>query len=272
MNTVSITKKSVSKQFTENLRSQGNVELKRIVTGTVITTKKGMENTSDKGTQDLPVYVYLIKHPKHGYYLIDAGLDKSFETKGYGTQKGLIRNLVACQAYQEKDQNIAHYLRQNHIDLSGVILSHLHFDHIGGMLDLDTVHDCFVGKGDKYNKNKPLYYFNYLKHITTLHELDFSQCEKLEPLGKAIDFFEDGSLIIVSTPGHTRAHLSFLVNTCDGYYFIAGDAYGYKRKSLINNGAGTYSENKQQANQTLKDILAFAKKHPKVTIMTGHGE
>ena len=267
-----IYKTTVQMKLPEALNSKQRVELTRIITGQVIVTKCGMENTKSKDTETLPVYSYVIHHEKHGNFLIDAGLDESFISKPYGSQNGLIRNFVANKAYQHEGESIKSYLQSNNIEIGGVFLSHLHFDHIAGLLDMDNIKTCIVGKGEKYNKFKPLYFGNQLKHIDILQEIDFDNCSELAPFGRAVDFFDDGSVIVIETPGHTQGHISFLLNTDKGNVFICGDAYGYERESLIENGPGSYSDDKEQAKLTLEKIIKFSEMFPQVKIMTGHGD
>lgn len=265
-------KSSVHKKLPEALNSIQKVSLNRIITGKVIVAKSGMEKTKSKSTEELPVYSYLVHHEKHGDFLIDAGLDESFMSKPYGSQKGLAKKWIDIKAYQREGESIKNYLQSSDIKINNVFLSHLHFDHIAGLMDIDSIKSCIIGKGEKYNQHKPFHYGTQLKHIDTLHELDFENCQELAPLGRAVDFFDDGSFIIIETPGHTQGHISFLLNTPEGSAFICGDAYGYDRESLIKNGPGSYSDDKELAEQTLDRIVEFSRIYPQVKIMTGHGK
>jgi glyoxylase-like metal-dependent hydrolase (beta-lactamase superfamily II) len=46
----------------------------------------------------------------------------------------------------------------------------------------------------------------------------------LESFEKALDVFNDGSLFAVSTPGHTKDHIAYLIDNQPRPEFIVGDA------------------------------------------------
>lgn len=252
--------------------STTKVTIDRMLTGYVEIVMSCIEKISDKTKKYLPVYAFIIHHPKHGHYLVDAGIDESFINNPYGSHKGLLRKKVACKAKLEKNQSIKSYIERNNISIKGAFLTHMHFDHIAGMIDLPNVTTCIMGKGEKYNPFFPLYYGNHLKHINTIEEIDFSNAAYIDDLGYAVDFFGDKSLIVVSTAGHTKGHISILANTRENLAFIASDAYFYESKSLMDNGPGSYSQAFKESKKVLDIIYNLPKIYPNIKIYTGHGE
>ena len=96
------------------------------------------------------------------------------------------------------------------INLKSIFLSHLHPDHIAGVRELPKEIPYIVGKGE-IEQYQPKIYGDFLKDIHTLYEIDFSTLNKILPLGPSADIFGDGSFWAISTPGHTKGHISYLM-------------------------------------------------------------
>lgn len=258
-----------NKTWSEILQSPSEIKVDEVLTGYVNVKKNTIIKTMEKADLNLPIYAFIIRHPK-GNYLIDAGLDKSFYNNKLGSQKGLIKHFVGCPCKIDDGQTIAEYLDKHKIKLDGIFLSHLHFDHIAGLLDMSEYHTCMVGEGEKYYEAKPLYYGNQLKHIETMQILSFKDQNEIEPLGLVIDFFGDSSFIIISTPGHTEGHISFFINKKDDPMLLACDAYSYGSDELIEKGPGSYTRYFEIGDKTAKDLLNFCKQY-NIKIVPGHG-
>ncbi|GAL22236.1 hypothetical protein JCM19235_2931 [Vibrio maritimus] len=66
-----------------------------------------------------------------------------------------------------------------------------------------------------------------------------------------VDVFGDGAVWAVSTPGHTKRHTSYLLNTTQGIKFVVGDASHFGHAYDNNSAPAALSgELRQQATET----------------------
>ncbi|AEG18614.1 MBL fold metallo-hydrolase [Methanobacterium paludis] len=250
----------------ESLKT-GEVEIQKV--GTINPQHPKAVNVKDE-TLNVPIMAHIIHHEKFGAYLIDAGLDASYYNDPRGNVRGLLARFFADEFHQDKNQNIAFKLQKRHLKLKGVFLSHLHSDHMAGVRELPKDIQYVVGKGEKYPEYKPFLYGNYLKGIETLHEIDFSTVEPIPPLGPSADLLGDGSLWAVSTPGHTRGHMSFVVNGLEGPIFLTTDACFIREGLEMGVASSDYTWNVDKAQKSLDKILKFLNEYPEVKVICGH--
>ena len=89
------------------------------------------------------------------------------------------------------------------------------------------------------------------------------------PFAQSIDVFDDGSLTLVATPGHSVGHLSAIVRLCDREALIAGDAV-YTMATLREGERPWRSEDKAAFERSLGAISAYDREHPDALIIPGH--
>ncbi|MDD1763347.1 MAG: MBL fold metallo-hydrolase, partial [Methanobacteriaceae archaeon] len=213
--------KSEIKDWGEIFQHPRPITLETLTTGTVIINRRGTLNPEHPQAGEVkdeeleaPILCYWVHHEKQGYYLLDAGLDASY----YLDPCGGLEGSEVDQFQQYENENIAYHLGTNGIHLKGVFFSHLHADHAAGQRELSS--DIYVvGKGE-YEDYQPEVHGDFLAGLDILQEIDFSKAEDIPPLGPSVDLLGDGSLWAISTPGHTRGHVSFLVNGHGGPIFL----------------------------------------------------
>ncbi len=182
-------------------------------------------------------------------------------------------------------------------DIDVVILSHVHWDHIGTPTDFPTS-QFIVGNGslhllrsgaDPSKTGSHAYYepdLLPLERTTELaaaeeetktngtngtHEkgaLGKSRWQKLGLVPSAMDLFGDGSVYLVDAPGHLEGHLNLLVRTGAGkWIYLAGDACHDRRLLSKELEIGTWTSahgdiccihvDKAQAEATIDRIAAL---------------
>lgn len=227
---------------------------------------KGIEND----TIEIPVLAHLVRHEKFGDYLIDSGLDSSYQQYPYGKMKGVFAKIFLGKSYQDEGQDIFSRLQKMNVQLQGVFLTHLHFDHRAGVSDLPKNIRYVVGNNEPYQNIRFLFYGNHLQGINTLYEIDFSRANSIHPLGECADIFGDGSLWAISTPGHSKGHMSFLINCYKNPILITGDAC-FLQFTLKNGiGPGSFSSSIRDAQKSLDKIVEFTRMYPDVKVICGH--
>lgn len=219
----------------------------------------------------VPVYCYLIRHSIHGDYLVDAGLDRSFQENQHGNIHGPLRKLFwPLKSYQKKGQDIVSQIREKHVDLRGVFLTHLHMDHVSGIQHLPKDIRLVVGKDEPNYSFWPLFYQDNLTGIKVLYEIDFNSAQNLPPLGSCADIFGDGSFWAIHTPGHRKGHVSFLVNGKKSVVLLTGDAcdikLGFDR--CVGPGFGSYDI--PEAQRSLERMREFVNRYSQISVFFGH--
>jgi glyoxylase-like metal-dependent hydrolase (beta-lactamase superfamily II) len=98
------------------------------------------------------------------------------------------------------------------------VQSHLHFDHAGG-LELLTHAPVYLQETElRFARNPPVYQRDIFVPADFEHDLDW------HILNGDHDLFGDGSIRVISTPGHTAGHQSLLVALESRPMFLLADA------------------------------------------------
>ena len=265
-------KKSGLKSWKEIFQNPRDITLESFKTGSVKINRRGTINIKHPNAGyikdqilSVPIISHLIKHNEFGNYLIDAGLDAMYTYDPHGGVKGKF----ADEFFQEKNENIGFHLENKRIKLKSIFLSHLHPDHIAGARELPKEIPYIVGKGE-IEQYQPEIYGDFLKDIDTLYEIDFSTLNEIPPLGPSGDLLGDGSLWAISTPGHTKGHISYLINGLDAPIFLTMDASFISDNLKFKIAPCDYTEDITLAQKTLEQICEFLLEYPEVKVLSGH--
>ncbi|KAF1972728.1 hypothetical protein BU23DRAFT_599487 [Bimuria novae-zelandiae CBS 107.79] len=212
----------------------------------------------------VPSLSFLIQHPPTiealaqgsttTKLIFDLGLKRDFT--GYREAQ---QHHIAQRQPTTVSPDVAESLRKGPLqpeDIDTVILSHVHWDHVGTPSDFPNA-EFIVGNGTLHllaNGGGPLYPAalfnadelpkdrtkelppvasdpNFISHTrTTQHKW-----QSLGGFPAAIDFFGDGSLYIIDAPGHLQGHVNLLARTAPGkWVYLGGDCCHDKR--ILNGG------------------------------------
>jgi glyoxylase-like metal-dependent hydrolase (beta-lactamase superfamily II) len=162
----------------------------------------------------------LVRHPK-GNLLIDAGMGKrvdehfllipSMQRKGTDYQKGI----------PTVTQLAAGGIRP--ADLAGVIPTHAHWDHTGGLDDFGEVPVLVHAAAKRYIDGKPegMEVLNSFRPHYQIYDFEGGSYFGFP---RSHDVFGDGSVVIVPAPGHTPDSVVVFVNLPSGArYALLGD-------------------------------------------------
>ena len=150
-----------------------------------------------------------------------------------------------------------------------VYLTHRHPDHTSAISQLPWYVSVSFGKGE----NSFYYCLLTRKHLKgrRKHLIDFDQGVSFEGFDRVIDIFGDSSFLAISTKGHTKDHISYLVNG-KKMYLIAGDAE--LTKEAVSNGLYVNSDygkkGEKDARESAEKIRAFSRKYPEVEVIYSH--
>jgi N-acyl homoserine lactone hydrolase len=176
------------------------------------------------GKVAMPLPAFLIEH-LNGLVLFDTGMDPDAMDDPiavFGDQFGqhLLDNGWVCNSALRIDRQLQDLGYQTS-DITHVITSHLHLDHCGGH-HLFPKAKFYVGQDELSFAYwpTPMSSDAYLPwQLDRLRSLDWHEIPGID-----VDLFGDGSLVILSMPGHTPGSLSLKVRLPSRTFILTGDA------------------------------------------------
>lgn len=180
-----------------------------------------------------PAFAFLIQHPHlHRSMVFDLGVRKD-----WWNSSPFLTNRFKDGGYAiNVDQSVREILEEGGIDctrIEAVVWSHWHFDHTGSPAEFEKSTALIVGPGFKTNL-LPGYPTNQNSSILEsdydgreLIELSFSSDFKIGQM-EALDYFGDGSLYFLNSPGHAHGHICALARVTaspPSFILMGGDAW-----------------------------------------------
>ena len=221
------------------------------------------------GAETATIYAYSLKHPRFGLYLIDAGISADLPSRLNPVMRYGLRQLAITT-----DQTTAQWMSREGAP-RGVFVTHLHFDHIAGLIDLPSATAVFMGPGEAQGRH----WTNTLlgnPANAILRDLGPVQVWRFQPdpsgaFRGIVDVFGDGSVWALWTPGHSPGSTSYLVRTIEGPKLIVGDAVhtrlGWERALPQAVIPGFDIDLSADSAARLK---RFVERHPEVEVFLGH--
>ncbi|WP_281541214.1 MBL fold metallo-hydrolase [Maribacter aestuarii] len=235
------------------------------------------ENFDMNTALDCDMMAFSFEHPEKGDILIDCGFSRSFtDNPPYGNLPVIMKifqKLNSIRYSQLSGEDFENHMKRLGIEPTHVFLTHVHPDHTSGLTSLNS--NCTVYFGKKENT----FYYSLIagRHLKgkKIKLLDFDKkgCA-LEPFEKVLDVFEDASFFAISTPGHTKDHIAYLINNQPTPNFIVGDAE--LNRWAVENGIKV---NTDYGKQGLKDVYKsskaiqqFLKLYPNIHVHYSHNK
>lgn len=168
---------------------------------------------------EIPYYCYVVEHAS-GLVLVDCGINPRLVEDpigGLGEQTAMSELLVA------PGDDVATKLTQigfEPADVSHVVLTHLHYDHCGGLCLLPGA-EVHVQTAERTFASSPPVYQAPAYLAGDWARVDPSRWR--ETTGDT-DVLGDGSIVAFPTPGHTPGHQSVQVTLPEGDVILVGDA------------------------------------------------
>jgi N-acyl homoserine lactone hydrolase len=219
-------------------------------------------------TDWLPTYAFAIEH-RDGVILVDTGSNAGL--KALPRWHPYFRFAVRFEI--EREQEAGPQLRALGIgprDVKTVVLTHLHIDHDGGLHDLASS-EIFVSPGElKAASGLAGQIRGYLPQRWPEGFDPKPLALATEPYGpfcRSRRVTADGAVVAIPTPGHTRDHLSVVVEDGEGIVVIAGDA-SYTEVNLIAGKVDGVSESESTALASLAKLRELAGSRPTIYLPT----
>jgi glyoxylase-like metal-dependent hydrolase (beta-lactamase superfamily II) len=166
----------------------------------------------------LPYFFYVIETPT-AIVLFDCGAHPDLAAPGSPRHDASVPAKVVVSADDSLGAVLGSIgLRPSEVDL--VVVSHLHYDHCGGLAQLPAA-DVYAGRSELQYATAP-----GSAQRDAYCAADFASVPpaRWRLTDSEHDLIGDGSLVIVPTPGHTPGHLALLVRLSHHTLVLAGDA------------------------------------------------
>lgn len=220
--------------------------------------------------EPIQVYFHAISHPEHGLYLVDTGVESALRD---APQRAAVRGLAARAMHVERmsvNTPLGAWLDGR--ELEGVLLTHMHLDHLTGMADVPEGAVVYSGPGEARAKSA----LNLLVRGPTeralagkgpIQEWAFRPDPHFEGV---LDVFGDQSVFALWVPGHTPGSTAYVVRTTEGPVLLTGDASHTRWGWEHGVAPGTFTADAAQGETSLEALEALARRHPTMEVRLGH--
>lgn len=237
----------------------------------VLTSKRWVE---------IPINVFVIEHVD-GLVLFDTGMDPRVATDpGYWPDRitrffmgRIFRFDIGPDDALGRQLALAGYRAS---DVKRAVLSHLHFDHAGGIAEIPEA-ELFVAPEAWDHMMGP----HPEREAVLRGELDVAEAKwrqmSFEPtddpalsvFGEAFDLMGDGSLMVVPTPGHLDGSVSMLIRRADAPPLLLIGDLTYSQELLERDKvAGT--GDKKLLRESFAKVRALQQHIPDLVVVAAH--
>ena len=229
---------------------------------------------------EVPINVYVLEH-RDGVVLFDAGMDPAIATDPNYVSSAIGRFFLRrlFRLHIGPDDSLTKNLETLGFtpgDVRKVIVSHLHFDHVGGIADVPQA-ELLVSRDEwrQLSDPHPERDFILRDHIelssAKWHQIDFAPTRDplFAPFGGCYDVMGDRSMTLLPTPGHTPGSISMLVRT-EGFppLLFVGDLT-YEVDLLLKDQVPRTGDEAQLRSSFAK-VRALKEKLPDLVILPAH--
>jgi glyoxylase-like metal-dependent hydrolase (beta-lactamase superfamily II) len=216
----------------------------------------------------LPIPAFLVEHPAAGPILIDTGLHELVATD-VGAALGRAAKLLFT-IRMEPSWAVPHQLRERGVDpadVSLVVMTHLHYDHASGLsqfphatIAVDAREWELAARGRMTD--------GYMGRLFPAA----NDWLLLPAAAEEIDLLGDGSIRLLSTPGHTPGHRSVILRLAgDRELLLTADAV-YARRTLDESLTPLLTWDDDAYRASLAKLQAWIAAHPDAPVVPGHDE
>ena len=223
-----------------------------------------------------PVPIFLIEHPGAGPFLVDTGLDPRLIDNARESV-GLLSSLIYT-VRMTPEQSASELVRSAGGDpeaIELIVMTHMHFDHAGGVAQFPAATFAVAGEEWRVANDKGMfqgYYHNYHHPEFAWRTIDYGEAGivSFESFARSVDLFGDGSVRLVSTPGHSMGHQSLILRLAGGREcLLCGDA-AYEIATIHDMLIPTILADEHMFRRSLLELQRYVEMRPDAVVIPGH--
>lgn len=226
----------------------------------------------------------IIHHPGQGYILYDTGYTSRFYEQTARFPYCIYARMTPVAV--EKEEEVVSQLAAMGIapvEISYIIISHFHADHLGGVKDFPNAQ--FISSRLAYESVKGKTGWSAVRrgflpgHLPDDFEerltlIDFDTTLQTNALGSWVNVFEDGSIKLCLLEGHAKGQMGALIDTMTKPFFLIADAAWlkahYETDAVPHGMVRLFFDSWKNYLNTLKSLRVFHQKHPEVAMVATH--
>ncbi|MEY2533668.1 MAG: N-acyl homoserine lactone hydrolase [bacterium] len=224
----------------------------------------------------VPIPCFLVEHPDAGAILVDTGLPAAVAEEG---ARALGR--AAAMAYKiemEPEWAATEQLRARGVDpmdVRVVVMTHLHYDHTGAVSEFPQatfVVDAAEWRAARSSGFTQGYSRRQIDHAFDWREVDFEdpRVTSFASFGRTVDLFGDGSVRLLSTPGHSKGHMSVLLRLESGRELLLTADAAYARRTVDEELVPVFVDDVHRYRRSLREIRRYLQQTPDAEVIFGH--
>jgi len=229
----------------------------------------------------------ILEHPKHGLVLFDVGYHDQFYEQTEAFPYSIYAKITPVfHLPGESAKSRLEALGYNAKEVSMVVISHFHADHIAGLIDFPNAKFICDSKAWYSIRSKKGFSAVRKGFIPALLPSDFEQRLELidfekgiavkyhEILKREYDLFDDGSFMICELPGHAFGQIGARIQINSGEVFLIADAAWVKENyiamKLPSQVVKLFFSSWSQFKKSLEKVNRYHKEHPNTLVIPCH--
>lgn len=230
----------------------------------------------------VPLNVFVIEHDD-GLVLFDTGMDPAAATDpDYWPPERITRWFLdhVFRFEISPQDRLATKLEEAGYradDVKVAVLSHLHFDHVGGIADIPQADLLVAPDAWDHLVSSPHPHRDYVPRAKILVPgakwklIEFTPTNDpdLAPFTEACDVMGDGSLMVISTPGHIAGSVSMLIRRAGSPPILLIGDLTYSEELLMKNQVAATGD-KATLLDSFAKVQAMKARTPSLVIVASH--